>query len=118
MVLIVPESTSRKNECRKLLLPFTSLHLNQNLFLCLGFVVVIFVWFFVWLGFFWFFVFVFCLFVCSFIVLGVYSVEEEPWRRGKNSLHVQLAQGDSNHSSQLLGKASQDFPGRQAGRQI
>lgn len=41
MVLIVPESTSRKNECRKLLLSFTSLHLNQNLFLCLGFVVAV-----------------------------------------------------------------------------
>lgn len=67
MVLIVPESASRKNECRKLLLPFTSLHLNQNLFLCLGFVVVvIFVWFFVWLG---VFCFLCLFFVCLFAVL-------------------------------------------------
>lgn len=96
MFLIAPVSASRKNNCRKLLWPLLPFALyffsfkQQNLFSLRLF---FFLWFFLWLGF--------------------IPQKEEPWRRGKNRLHAQLAQGDSNHSSQLLGKASLRFP-RQA----
>lgn len=41
---------------------------------------------------------------------GFILLKEEPCRRGKNRLYVQLAQSKSNHSSQLLDKASPRFP--------
>lgn len=43
-------------------------------------------------------------------VIRFYSVERRALKKGKNIPHVQLAQGDSNHSSQLLVKANSRFP--------
>lgn len=101
-LLVAQLRASGKNECRKLLCPLLHFALY---FFPLEQQVHFFVWLVLgWMGGF----------------FGVWSGfilwKEGPWRRGKNRLCSQLAQGDSNQSFVLLlSKASLRFP-RKAGR--